>query len=530
MQHFSFLILKLDQTTSTKEKTRLLAEYLKLAPEKDALWSIALFSHRRPRRTITTTLLREWAAQAAGIPNWLFEESYHVVGDLAETIALVAPPPSTRHSQSLTHWINYIREMGSLDESLKKKQVLEAWKGLQQREKFIFNKLITGGFRVGISQKLLVRALSIAFDLDEPAIAHRLMGDWDPDQVTLEDLLFAENRQDDLSRPYPFHLAYPLESEPENLDPISDWLAEYKWDGIRGQLIIREATAFLWSRGEELITGKFPEFQMLNGKLPDGTVLDGEILGFRNGQPLSFNELQKRIGRKNTSRKLLEQVPVVFMAFDLLEWEGNDIRPYPLRERRNFLERLLSSSTIPETLKLSEKVEGSSWEDFRQARAKARAFNGEGLMLKKLDSPYTVGRKKGLWWKWKVAPLTIDAVMIYAQRGHGRRANLFTDFTFAVWDGPSLVPFAKAYSGLTDREFREITHWVRNNTLSRFGPVRAVKPQHVFEIAFEGIRKSGRHKSGVAIRFPRMLRWRKDKPVEQANTLRDLHHLLEKFG
>ncbi len=530
MQDFAHLFTQLDQTTKTNSKVEALAAYFEKTTESDKLWTIALLSHRRPKRTVNTTLLRAWAAELAGIPLWLFEESYHVVGDLAETIALVLPPPKKVSEQSLTYWIDYVRTLEGKDEAVRKKAVWEAWKSLDTPQRFVFNKLITGGFRMGVSQKLMVRALASYTGLDENILAHRLMGNWTPDHTTFEKLVLTEDPGEDISRPYPFYLAYPLEEKPDSLGPREDWQVERKWDGIRGQIIVRKGELFVWSRGEELVTDKFPEFHLLANSLPDGCVLDGEIMPFKEGQPLPFNVLQTRISRKNISKNILQKAPVVLIAYDLLEWEGKDLRDRPLYERRQVLESLCQQQASDSPLLLSELVTASSWKALGEERERSRSFFSEGLMLKRRDSVYRSGRKRGDWWKWKMDPLTIDAVMIYAQRGHGRRANLFTDFTFAVWEEDQLIPFTKAYSGLTDKEFQEITSWVRSNTVDRFGPVRSVQPVHVFEIAFEGIQASKRHKSGVALRFPRMSRWRKDKPAAEANTLDDLKSLLELYG
>ncbi|MEN0003857.1 MAG: ATP-dependent DNA ligase [Bacteroidota bacterium] len=532
MKDFATLFTALDQTTKINAKVAALAHFFGQASDADRLWTIAILSHRRPKRTVTTTLLRQWAAQESKLPLWLFEESYHIVGDLAETIALVLPTTEVAAQQDhpLSYWVNYIKALGALAEEEKHEQVLAAWRQMDKQERFIFNKLITGGFRLGVSQKLMVRALSKHTGIDENSLAHRLMGNWSPDSTTFEELVIAANPADDISKPYPFYLAYALEDTPEALGEPADWQAEFKWDGIRGQLIVREGELFVWSRGEELVTDKFPEYQLLREKLPDGTVLDGEILPYKEGEVLSFNVLQTRIGRKNVSKKILEKAPVVLRAYDLLEWQGQDLREQPLGERRILLEQLLASQDFGDTLQLSEQVAFTDWAELAQIRENARQYRSEGLMLKQKSSAYRSGRKKGDWWKWKVDPLTIDAVMIYAQRGHGRRANLYTDFTFAVRDGDALVPFTKAYSGLTDKEFRAITKWVGKNTVERFGPVRSVKPTHVFEIAFEGINASTRHKSGVALRFPRISRWRKDKPIEEANTIEDLKQLLQQYG
>ena len=521
---------RLDRTTKINAKVDALADYFLQVDDEDKLWTMALLSHRRPRRTVKSTLLREWASELSGIETWILEESYHVVGDLAETVALVLPPPDTSSNKSLTHWIREVQALAKYDDAGKREAVMDAWRQLDTTERYLFNKLITGNFRVGVSQKLMTRALSRATGIEETNLAHRLMGNWTPDDTTFADLIYSESATDDISRPYPFYLAYQLEQAPEELGAPDEWQAEHKWDGIRGQVIVRDGELFVWSRGEELVTDKYPEYAPLAGLLPDGTVIDGEILPYADGHPLSFNLLQTRIGRKNLSKKILKEAPVALMCYDLLEHHGEDIRPLPLRERRARLETLIRDTDTGDILHLSPVVDFADWAELAAERETAREKHSEGIMLKRRSSEYKQGRKKGDWWKWKVDPLTIDAVMMYAQRGHGRRANLYTDFTFGVWDGDDLVPFTKAYSGLTDAEFNKITNWVRRNTLEKFGPVRSVKQQHVFEIGFEGIRRSTRHKSGVALRFPRMLRWREDKPVAEANTKEDLLKMLEVYG
>jgi DNA ligase 1 len=532
MKDFAALFTALDQTTRTGVKTAALAEYFRTAPEDDRLWTVALLSGRRPRRVITTTRLREWAAERASIPLWLFEACYPVVGDLSETIALVLPPPTGRIERSLTGWITALRALDTADEMARKSFVLSAWDGLEPTERFVFNKLITGGWRMGVSAKLTTRALAQATGIPEADLTHRLMGDWSPERVSWASLIEAPDPTADLSRPYPFSLAYQLDDAPETLGSVADWLAEHKWDGIRGQLILRGGTRHLWSRGEDLMTERFPELAPLTDFLPQGTVIDGEVLAWDHAaaRPLGFSSLQPRIGRKTVPKKLLAEAPVIVMAYDLLEWQGRDIRDRPLSDRRATLATALAGLPPDLPLRLSPPVPATDWAGLAAARAQARAIGAEGLMLKRLAAPYRAGRRKGDWWKWKLDPLTIDAVMIYAQAGSGRRATLYTDFTFAVRDGDRLVPFTKAYSGLTDAEFREITAWVRKNTTERFGPVRGVRPEHVFEIAFEGIQASPRHKSGVALRFPRMARWRRDKPVAEANTLDDLKALLDRYG
>jgi DNA ligase-1 len=531
MKDFAALYARLDATTRTNPKVAAMAVYFAsgTVPDADKLWTVALFSGRRPRRTITATSLRDWAAERAGLPLWLFEESYGIVGDLSETISLILPPPTRESDQPLAHWIARLKELSALPEPQRKQGILDAWDSLPPPERFLFTKLLTGSFRVGISQTLMTKALAQATHQPEPEVAHRLMGDWTPETTTWARLLHEGEARDDSARPYPFYLAYQLDT-PEDLGDPRDWFAEMKWDGIRGQLILREGRHHLWSRGEDLITDRFPELARAIDWLPHGTVLDGEILAWGDDRPLTFNALQPRIGRKTVSKALLAEAPVVLMAYDLLEEDGQDIRPVPFAERRGRLESLLRGLPPEAPLRLSPPVPFGTLDDLRHAREQAREEGAEGLMLKRLASPYGNGRRKGDWWKWKVDPFTVDAVMVYAQAGTGRRANLFTDFTFAVKHGNELVPFTKAYSGLTDVEFRQITAWVNRHTVQKFGPVRQVEPQQVFELGFEGIQASPRHKSGVALRFPRMLRWRKDKPVDEIDTLDNLKALLAVHG
>ncbi len=532
MRQFADLFTTLDQTTKTSRKTAALAGYFSTAPDDDKVWTIALLSGRRPKRTVTVTQLAEWAAEKAGLPMWLFRASYDVVGDLAETIHLVLPAPEQTRDRSLSDWIGDIRALAKAEEALKREAILDAWNSLAGAERFVFNKLITGGFRVGVSQKLMTRALGQATDIPEAELAHRLMGNWTPETTSFAALVTDPDPEADLSRPYPFCLAHGVEDEAAALGPAEDWRAEWKWDGIRGQLILRGGQHYLWSRGEELMTDRFPELARALDFLPLGTVIDGEVVAWDADAraPMSFAALQKRIGRKTVPKSLLTQAPAILYAYDLLEDGGEDIRAKPFSERRARLDALIAPLLADAPVLLSPDLPFDDWDALAKTRAGARAAQAEGVMLKRADSPYHAGRKKGDWWKWKLDPLTIDAVMIYAQAGHGRRANLYTDFTFAVWKGNDLVPFTKAYSGLTDAEFRKITHWVRRNTLARFGPVRQVPPEQVFEIGFEGIQKSTRHKSGVALRFPRMLRWRHDKPVQEIDTHAHLLNMLEEYG
>ncbi len=528
MQHFSTLISTLAQRTKTNEKLEAVSRYFATADEQDKPWVLALFSGRRPKRVVNSTQLRQWCLDATGLAPWLFEECYHTVGDLAETIALLLPPPTVNTgTQPLHYWLNALLQLEKAPEAEKAAFIRAAWDQMEASERFVFNKLITGGFRIGVSQSMMVNALAQTYQLPPATVSHLISGNWDPQQTTMAALLSEENRNTDDSRPYPFFLAYALETPPQELGVPAEWQAEWKWDGIRGQLIRRNGQLFIWSRGEELITDKFPELTALFDFLPDGTAVDGEILTYDEaaGHPLPFQFLQTRIGRKNVTKKQLQEAPVIFYSYDLLEWEQRDLRGQPLAERRALLEQLVANVRQP-ALKISPVIPFGQWDELAALREQARHNGSEGIMLKRKSAGYQVGRRRGDWWKWKIDPYTVDAVMIYAQKGHGRRSNLYTDYTFAVKNGEQLVPFAKAYSGLTDKEIAEVDNWVKRNSLEKFGPVRTVKPELVFEIAFEGIAASNRHKSGIALRFPRIHRWRKDKPVEEINTLDDLKQLL----
>ena len=573
---FALLIKTLSSTTKTSDKMEAIVRFFQQSEEEDTMWVIALFTGRQPNRTLKTTLLMEWCREITNLPEWLIQECYHTVGDLAETLALLLPNENTNLPQNTTNpqlttpdsplpnsdsklttpstydfrlnqlptpstpdlqLTDYIHSLQALKNKSVEEQrtyITSCWSSMSQNERFVFNKLITGNFRTGVSQQVLINALAQWLDEEPATIAHRISGNWNPSTISFQTLLGEGAVASDHSKPYPFYLAYPLEDPLSTLGDPSEWQAEWKWDGIRGQLIKRNNNVFIWSRGEELLTEKFPELNQWLQSLPDGTVLDGEIICLSNLSvdqwiPYPFALLQTRIGRKNISKKQLAEAPVGFIAYDVLEFDYKNLRNEPLFERRNQLEALLTDHPFP-NIKLSPIVAFNNWDELMANRLAARNNGSEGLMLKRRTSPYLSGRKRGDWWKWKTDPFTIDAVLIYAQKGHGQRANLYSDYSFAVKDGDKLVSFAKAYSGLTNKEIVEVDAFVKNNGLEKFGPVRTVKPELVFELGFEGIAASNRHKSGVAVRFPRILRWRKDKTVEDINTLDDLQKMLSIYG
>jgi DNA ligase 1 len=605
MKRFAQLYDDIDRTTSTNAKVAALAAYLAAAPPADAAWALFFLTGRRLKRHLATRLMHEWTLELTHLPEWLVQESYSIVGDFAEAIALLLegritpmspadihraasdsvpdrlpfdePAPAFIDERvedvSLATWIEErILPLRDLDDEGKRVRVLTWWSRLPRNQLFLLNKLLTGEFRVGVSHTLVVRAVAQLASLPTAAVEHRLMGNWDPSAEAFASLIAPEDPAGDPSRPYPFCLASPLEGPVDRLGARDEWLVEWKWDGIRAQLIHRD-DVYLWSRGEELITGRFPEIATAARALPAGTVLDGEVLAFAEERPRPFADLQRRIGRQRRVQEVADDVPVVFLAYDLLEDGGEDIRGLPLRERRQRLLRVVQADLkvrlydrngdvrngdgrngdgrngddqngndrntvdrnrveadlqvrLASRIRISDELTAPTWDALATLRGESRARHVEGLMLKRWTSPYRPGRRRGDWWKWKIEPHTIDAVLIYAQPGSGRRASLFTDYTFGVWDEGDLVPVAKAYSGLTDEEIDELDRWVRRHTTERFGPVSAVEPVHVFELGFERIAASTRHKSGVAVRFPRMLRWRRDKTAAEADTLETLKGLI----
>lgn len=529
MQRFAQLYRQLDTRMATLAKREALVEYFSTAPASDAAWALYFLCGGKLARIANTTELREWVSRRASLPAWLVDECYHHVGDLAETLTLLLdePAPGERTALSLTQWVEErLLTVAGADPTTRHAAVLFGWDALSESERLVFNKLLTGSLRVGVSQRAVQQALAHASGVDIALVAQRMLGKWTPSPAFFQSLLSRELRESDREQPYPFFLASPLQDPVETLGAASDWLCEWKWDGIRLQLLRRGGSVALWSRGEERLDGRFPEIEAAAAALPSGTVLEGELLAWESGQdsPLPFTQLQRRINRVKPSAKLIGEVPARLLAFDLLEADGEDLRSAPLATRRTRLAQLLRARG-DERLQLSPALAVADWTAAAQLRGQSRARGAEGLMLKRQSSPYQVGRRRGDWWKWKIDALTIDAVLIYAQTGHGRRSTLYTDYTFGLWDGPVLVPVAKAYSGLDDEEILKLDRWIRAHTLERFGPVRSVTPEHVFELGFEAVNRSTRHKSGIAVRFPRILRWRSDKRPADADALAALQAL-----
>jgi DNA ligase-1 len=562
MKAFARLYADLDASGSTSHKVEAMVHYLREAPPADAAWATYFLAGGKPRQIVPARLLREAAREASGLPEWLVDESYSSVGDLAETIAHLLPDGKACAPLGLSQWMEErLLPLRGAQAEVGIKALKTWWSQLDWNGRFALNKLITGGLRVGVSKQLVVRALAEVAGLEATLIAQRMIGYTDarrmPDAQRYLALIAPQS--DGLSasqtggQPYPFFLAHPLQAEVASLGALREWQVECKWDGIRAQLVMRGEQVWLWSRGEELITERFPEIERaarklvegaglgrpaLDGPLRDGLVLDGEVLAWdvARSRPLPFAALQRRITRKTLTVAIAREAPAVFVAYDLLESAGQDWRDRPLAARRSHLEFLLGAP-INEVLRLSPVLAASDWPELASLRESSRERGVEGFMLKRRSSLYGIGRTRTVgvdWWKWKVEPYSIDAVLVYAQRGHGRRASLYTDYTFALWDrpagdgpeSPALLPFAKAYSGLSDDEIAQVDAVIRRTVVEKFGPVRSVTPTLVFELGFEGISRSPRHKSGVAVRFPRILRWRTDKTVDQANTLADLHALL----
>lgn len=575
MQRFSELFRELDETTSTARKLQAILRYLEAAPPADTIWGIWLLSGRKLKRTVSTTLLKRWCQQHSGTPDWLFEECYATVGDLAETLALLLPDSvtATADPRPLHQWFaDVLIPLQAAEETAQQQLIMSAWQQLDPPSRFLFNKFVTGGFRVGVSQQLVCRALAEFSGVPLTEIVRRMMGDWSPTPEFYALLLAPPGSAQPLSQPYPFCLAQPLMAPVESLGAIEDWIAEWKWDGIRAQLIRRHGETYLWSRGEELLNDRFPEVLEAAKLLPRDCVLDGELLAWGEQGPLPFQQLQRRIQRTKLTAAVLREVPVRLLVFDLLEEAGEDLRELPFAQRLPRLQELFAGlSSLPATrapepaekrklssrqrraqktltlfddespgeqaapvpiasrstiMELAPTLTARSWEELSAWRAESRSRGVEGLMLKHIHSRYVAGRETGLWWKWKIEPLTCDAVLIGALKGHGRRADLYTDYTFAVWAEGELVPIARAYSGLSDAELQEFDRWIRHSIVQKFGNGCLVKPELVFELAFEQVQESTRHKSGLALRFPRIVRPRPDKLPAQADQLASLRQLL----
>ena len=555
---FGNLINNLEQCNSTKKKINLISVFIKDIDPRDGSWILLLLMSSRQKRVITGRRLKDILQASFRMPSWLIDDCFAQVGDSAETISLLWPQLKSeltdaniecsevynklfnepKESKPLHWWMEtLLPAIKDATETTQNRLILKLWSDIADQDHYLTNKLITGGFRNGVSKGLVVKSIAKAYKLDESTVLERLMKPIEINNIWFQELTHpvSINRTDRGAIPYPFYLASPVEIEKIKETPPADWRLEYKWDGIRGQLIKRDTGAYLWSRGEELVNHVFPEIIEMAENLPDGTVLDGEILCWQKDvrKPMAFASLQRRLGRKTVNKKLLKECPTVFLAYDILEHKSIDIRAYNLRDRLKLLESVQLNYNHP-CLVIDNEKEFAEWEELIQLRDRARLEGAEGLMIKKISSHYLSGRKRGYWWKYKHDPMTLDAVLIYAQAGTGKRANLFTDYTFALWDNSNknskdrkLVTFAKAYSGLNNSELMELDKWIRTHTIERYGPTRVVEQKQIFEIAFEGVMESKRHKCGLAVRFPRIHRWRIDKPVMEADCIEQAQALLK---
>lgn len=537
MRRFIQLIDEMADTTKTNTKMNRLVRYFSEVDEGSAIWAIFFLFGKKIKRGVPYKLLTEITLELLDLPEWLVYESFTAVGDRSEAIALLLNLDETASEMNYTlqYWVEKrLLPLQKMPEEQQKKVIKQWWSECNRKDVFVINKLISGGFygRIGVSKGIVIKALEKFSNVPASTLQYRLMGNWDPTKEFYHMLLSTDTTDADLSQPYPFFLASPLQEELESLGAVHDWSFEHKWDGIRSETIIRKNKIFIWSRGEEIVTESFPEIVPELQKLPDGIVIDGEILAYHRGEPLAFSVLQRRIGRigKNISKKILEEAPVRLMAYDLLEYEGNDIRDKQLEERRKILKEIIKSSKAD--ILFSKDLEAETWEDVAKLRENARNYQAEGLVIKRKSSSYQAGRKRGDWWKFKVDPLSLDVVMVYAQAGSGKRANFFTDYTFAVWstEKKELIPIGKSYRGLTDDEIKKLDAWIRKNTREKFGPVRTVKPEQIFELGFDNVLENKRVKAGISVRFPRIIKWRTDKKLDDINTIDDAKELLKFTG
>jgi len=527
---FADLLERLVFTPSRNAKIALLRRYFTTQPDPDRGFALAAITGELAFATAKPGLIRELAA--ARTDPVLFDWSYDYVGDLAETVALIWPArPPTAAPPRLTEVVETLR---TAPKSALPGVVAEWLDSADASTRLALLKLITGGLRVGASARLAKIALAesaapeagpIAAD-DVEEVWHGLS----PPYLSLFAWLEGhQQKPDPADQPVfrPPMLAHPLEAADLAALHPADWRAEWKWDGIRVQVVATAGGRRLFSRGAEDISAGFPE---ILEAMTFHAVLDGELLVLRDGPDgitvAPFADLQQRLNRKTVTAAMMQRFPVGIRLYDLLFDGTEDIRPLPFDQRRTRLETWLAREKPPR-MDLSPAIRFSSLNELMVLRDGARAAAIEGLMLKRGDSPYLPGRVKGQWWKWKRDPLTVDAVLMYAQRGHGKRSSFYSDYTFGLWRDDELVPVGKAYFGFTDQELLFLDRWVRNHTTARFGPVREVEKQLVLEVAFDAVQLSNRHKSGVAMRFPRLARLRTDKPAAEADRLETLMALVE---
>jgi len=518
MRLFGQLLQACLQEPKTLQKISLLSDYFNEESPENMPMALHFLMGENMGRFCSGRQLREWAAQLLGLPDWLVDESYEALGDNSETISLLFPNKPSSLAHDLKAVCERIQQLKSEPIDVKKDWIIDVWSKSSRDDIYTFNKLLGGGIRIGASKKNVLKALSRTVHLDVDILEQRLLGTWEPTKIAYDALVNPDDIAGKGTCPYPFFLASPIQDVDATLMPFSDWQIEPKWDGIRAQLVHRQEGTQLWSRGNDLISDQFPDILDSASELPYG-VYDGEVLAWGADGPQPFADLQKRLNRKKVTRQLLASIPCIMMLYDCLEFEGVDVREQALHERCKKIRDLRPPFYTSNPLTLNGV---SALNDYVK---NARNNRVEGVIIKRLSSAYKSGRVRGDWWKLKVDPLLLDVVIMYAQKGKGIRSGLFTDYTFGVWDNNQLVPIGKAYSGLTNDEIKQVHQILNNHLTDRFGPVRGVSPCVVLEVAFDSIQESPRHKSGLALRFPRINRLRLDKPVEEANSLEDARAL-----
>jgi DNA ligase-1 len=529
MRAFADLLERLVYTRSRNAKLKLIGDYLQATPDPDRGWALAALTGDLDLPAIKPALIRGLVEER--VDPVLFHMSRDYVGDTAETVSLLWPrpdvPPAPDIDLSLGAVVTRLRALSRSEAPAALAALLDR---LEPEERFALLKMATGALRIGVTARLAKTALAQAFGLDVEAVEEVWHGIKPPYPTLFAWATGAAPQPEASALPVfrPFMLAHGLE---ELRVDMADYAAEWKWDGIRVQLVRAGGETRLYSRAGDDITGAFPD---IAGAFAAAGVLDGELMvkgeaqgaAEHGGAAASFNALQQRLNRKAVTGRMLADYPAFVRLYDILFDGADDLRDLPWHARRPRLEAF-AAALDPERFDVSQLIEAGDFTELDAIRAGARDAAIEGVMLKRRDSPYVAGRRVGLWYKWKRDPLTADCVVMYAQRGNGRRSSFYSDFTFGCWtEAGELLPVGKAYSGITDEELKWLDRWVRNHTLQRFGPVREVEKSLVFEVAFDSIHSSSRHKSGLAMRFPRIARIRTDKPAAEADRVETLRRLI----
>jgi len=540
MKAFADLWATLEGQLSEARSAQILARYLQQTSAEDAAWAIYLLCGKKPKKLLSARELVEYFLQTSGTPGWLFWESDDVVGDVNETIALLNDTfmdetasqqnrNENSHPQqnSLAFWMeNQLNTLAEVAQSQRPAFLGNCWQKLGYREAFIINRILTGTWKSNLPLKTIAQALSIVSGQEPMTLMHRLKADWLPNKVFYAKLIAEDQPTFQTEQKFSFGEFKPLEeSSIESLGAVEDWWLAWQWEGLRVQCIRRADDCFLWSQNGELVTDRFPELHEMAQKLPEGTILEGVIVACSGQAPLPLADLQPRLGGKSVNRKMMESCPVAFVATDLQLLANEDMRNLPAQQRKTRLAQLANDIGFP--LVHFPRIEIDQWAHARKLLQEARQHHAEGLSLQRLNSPYPIQNQQADWWSWKVQPHTINAILLYAKMEMaGRSQKQTTEYTFAVWHEDQLVPVARTGIGLPPEEAELLDGWIRANTYERFGPVRSVEPFHVYEIAFDGITPSKRHKCGFVLREPRIINPRPHTPIEEASRLEDLHRLL----